>query len=157
MSHQLNILHEKNRNPVLKNLSRLAEILCIGMIISAILCSCGIRSLESDTKKISEPDFEIISEEALPSELLTIINERKEKSFKTTFEDGNGLYIVIGYGRQPTGGYSIKVNELYETKDSLHIETEFIGPSKNETVTQTVSYPYIVVKTTMIDKPVVFS
>ena len=153
----MNISNENHQKPDLKNLLRLAEILCLGMIISAILCSCGIRSSKSDTAKLRDLDFEIISEEAIPAELMTIINERKEKAFKTTFEDGNGSYIVIGYGRQPTGGYSIKVHALYETKDSLHIETEFIGPSKNETVTQTVSYPYIVVKTTLSDKPVIFS
>lgn len=37
-------------------------------------------------------------------------------------------YIIIGYGRQNHQGYSVKVNNLYETKNGIYIKTEFQGP-----------------------------
>ena len=138
------------------NCSKCVLSICMCITICAFLCSCSIRGSGEDSVKLRDLDFETVTEEALPHELKTIINNRKEQLFKTTYDDGSTLYIIIGYGKQPTGGYSIRVNELYETKDAVHLRTEFIGPSKNETVTQAVSYPYIVVKTSFVDKPVVF-
>lgn len=132
-------------------------LICMCIVMCGIFCSCSITGVSKENESDKEDvEFDIVSDEKLPSELKKIINERKEKLFKTTFEDGGDLYIVVGYGKQPTGGYSIKVNELYETNNGLYIKTEFMGPSKSETVTQAVSYPYIVVKTKYSDKPVVF-
>ena len=149
--------NEKTGKNVSEITSAFILMICMCMTICAILCSCSFQGSDTDSAKLRDMDFGIVPEENVPDELRAIIDKQKKKLFKTTFEDGKNLYIVIGYGKQPTGGYSIKVNELYETKNSLHIETEFVGPSKNESVTQAVSYPYIVVKTTFIDKPVVFS
>ncbi len=131
--------------------------ICLCVVVCGIFCSCSItgKSNENEGNK-KEAEFDIMPEERLPSELKKIINERKEKMFKTTFQDGDDLYIVVGYGKQPTGGYSIKVHELYETNNGLYIKTEFVGPSKSESVTQAVSYPYVVVKTKYVNKPVVF-
>ena len=51
------------------------------------------------------------------------------------------------YIEQPSGGYSISVNEFYETEESLFIDTTLIGPGKAENVTNTPTRPYIVIKT----------
>ena len=67
------------------------------------------------------------------------------------------LYIVVCYGAQPTEGYSIEVNELYESSNAIIVETTLIGPSRQEQVVDTVSYPYIVLKLENIDKTVVFN
>ena len=61
------------------------------------------------------------------------------------------MYIAIGYGEQPSGGYSISVNEFYETEESLFIDTTLIGPGKAENVTNTPTRPYIVIKTENIE------
>lgn len=67
------------------------------------------------------------------------------------------MYIAIGYGEQSGGGYSISVNEFYETEESVIIDTTLIGPGKAENVTNTPTRPYIVVKTQNIaDKMIEF-
>lgn len=130
-------------------------ILCFGVCVCAgILTGCNIET--NDDKKIGELDFTVIPEESIPAELKTIIDERKKEMFKTTYVDNDSLYIIIGYGSQPTGGYSIGINELYETKNGIYVKTEFLGPSKNEEVTQIVTYPYIVIKLDYIDKSIIF-
>lgn len=63
----------------------------------------------------------------------------------------------MGYGEQPSGGYSISVNAFYETEESLVIDTTLIGPGKAENVTNTPTQPYVVIKTENIaDKAIEF-
>ena len=85
-----------------------------------------------------------------------IVEEKKENAFKLTYNDDAYLYIVIGYGQQPQGGYSIAVNELYLTEDAIFVNTTLLGPESTSAAGQTPSYPYIVLKTDYLDKPVVF-
>ena len=62
----------------------------------------------------------------------------------------------MGYGTRPTSGYSIKVKALYETENAVYIQTELLGPSKEEKITEKQTYPYVVVKMEWIDKNIVF-
>ena len=54
------------------------------------------------------------------------------------------------------GGYSIRVNELYMTENSIVIDTELLGPDKEEQAGANPSYPFIVVKTEYSELPVIF-
>ena len=107
-------------------------------------------------EKIKDLECTVIPEDNLPEELFSMIEQKKTDSFKLTFEDKGFLYICVGYGTQATGGYSITVNDLYETSNAIYIDTNLIGPSPEEKSNPVPSYPYIVVKTEFIDKPVVF-
>ena len=91
-----------------------------------------------------------------PEELEEMIEEKGEEPFKLTYADDGTLYIAVGYGKQPTSGYSIKVTELYETENAIYIHTNLIGPAKDEKILERATYPYIVIKTEFIDKNVVF-
>ena len=53
-------------------------------------------------------------------------------------------------------GYSILVKKLTETKDKIFLNTELRGPSKEETVLEKPSFPYVVIKIENISKEVVF-
>ena len=76
--------------------------------------------------------------------------------FKLTYTDDQNLYIVVGYGEQETGGYSICIRNLYLTSNAIIFDTELIGPRKGETISKSPSYPYIVVKVELRDENVVF-
>ena len=113
------------------------------------------RGMEVDEKeKINDIEFTVVPEENIPKELKTLIDNKKKGEFIVSYGDKENLFIAVGYGEQPIGGYSIQVKELYETKNNIFIDTEFIGPSKSEDVSQTISYPYIVVQMEYIDKQV---
>ena len=92
----------------------------------------------------------------VPAELKQIITEKTAQPFKLTFSDEQNLYIVVGYGSQSTGGYSIAVNALYLTSNSIVIDTELLGPAKGENPAPETSYPYVVVKTENLENPVIF-
>ena len=92
----------------------------------------------------------------IPEALKEMIAEQKEEGFKLSYADQGELYIAVGYGTRPTSGYSIEVKELYETENAVYIQTELLGPSKEEKITEKQTYPYVVVKMEWIDKNIVF-
>ena len=126
------------------------------MLLCLMVMACGAKKSTDPMEKIKDLEFSVIAEDNLPEELLVMINEKKESSFKITFQDQGFLYICVGYGQQETGGYSISVKELYETANAIYVDTNLIGPSAEEKQHPTPSYPFVVVKTEYMEKPVVF-
>lgn len=108
----------------------------------------------NDGEKISNIEFSILDEDDAPQEVKDYIEEQKKEPFRFTYTNCEKYYIVIGYGEKPTGGYSVQVKELYETNKSIIVETELLGPSKDDVVSMALTYPYIIIQTEYIDKPV---
>ena len=69
-----------------------------------------------------------------------------EDGLKLTYLAEDALYVARGYGEQPSGGYSIAVDDLYLSGTDLCIKTTLIGPAADEKVTTAVTYPFIVLK-----------
>ena len=112
--------------------------------------------LGKEGEKVRELDSLIISEEALPSQLKELIDEKKEKEFQFTFSDQKNLYICIGYGKQETGGYSIVLNDLYLTDSEVIVDTTLLGPDQDAQAKKTATYPFIVIRTELVEQPVVY-
>lgn len=132
------------------------KVCMFAVMIFAMGITCGCSIEQSNQTKVSDLQYEIIAEEDVPEELLADIEERKAADFKMTYETDEYLYIVRGYGEQETGGYSIRLKDLYLTTNSVFFYTELIGPRKGETITKSPSFPYIVVRTDIQEKNVVF-
>jgi hypothetical protein len=126
------------------------------MIVITVLGLTGCKTEKTDIKKIKDLEFTVVEDADLPGELKEIIDEKKENPFKLSYSNKDNLYIVVGYGKQYSGGYSIAVDELYLTSNAIYIDTNLIGPSQKDVVTQGVTYPYVVVKLEFMDKSVVF-
>jgi len=127
-------------------------ILCISLL--CIAAGCAAEKLS--TEKLRDIEFTVVPKKDIPEELKKMIDEKGEDPFKLTYSDNGELYIAVGYGKQPTSGYSIEVKELYETKNAIYIHTNLIGPAKDEKILERATFPYIVVKVEFIDKNVVF-
>lgn len=130
-------------------------IIFVVTVLITLVCS-GCSLLSEERVKLRDLDFTVLAEEKIPEELLSIVNEKKAEPFKLTYSDRDYLYICIGYGEQATGGYSIAVNELYETDSAIYVNTELLGPAPEEKNNPTPSYPYIVLKTEYLDQTVIF-
>ena len=129
------------------------QVLVIGSIL-IFLSGCSVQT--NETEKLKDLEYTIVEDTELPEELQGILEEKKMESFKLTYEADDSLYLCIGYGEQDTGGYSIAVNELYLSENAIYFDTNLIGPDTSETALKSASYPYLVVKTEYLDKPVVF-
>ena len=132
-----------------------AIILIIIAAITIILFSCKITGTSS--KKVSDLDYTVVEDQDVPPELMKIITEKKENSLRLTYTTKDYIYIVAGYGKQTTSGYSIRLNEVYLGQNAIYIDTNLIGPSKGEEVNENATYPYIVIKIEKRDDPVVFN
>ena len=128
-------------------------ITCVMMM--CCLAGCAGETTEED--KLKDIDFTVVGEDQQPDSLKEIIAEKSAEPFQISYTLGEELYIAVGYGEQPSGGYSISVNAFYETDKSLVFDTTLIGPGKAENVKNTPTQPYIVVKTENIeDKAIEF-
>ena len=110
-------------------------------------------------EKIKDLEFTVLAEENIPEELQTVIAEKKSGAFKVTYQDNGFMYICVGYGEQVSGGYSITVDSLYLTENAIYVDTTLLGPDPVESAQNkknSPSYPYVVIKTEFVDKPVVF-
>lgn len=126
------------------------------MIITTTVAMVGCKKEDDEIKKIRDLDFTVVEDADLPGELKDLIDEKKAEPFKLSYSNKDNLYIAVGYGKQNTGGYSITVDKLYLTKNAIYIDTNLIGPSSDDVVSQNATYPYVVVKLEYIDKRVVF-
>lgn len=129
------------------------------VVILTVLCSqlcCAGCSKKETLEKTSDLEFTVVSGSDIPKELQTLIAERQKNSFELTYSDNACLYVIKGYGKQPSGGYSIIIHDFYQADEQLVFHTELYGPQKDEPVSDSPSYPYIVIKTEYRENPVVF-
>lgn len=130
-----------------------AIVICI--MAGGVLCGCGQTST-GQKEAGTECDYTVVATRDCPEEFLKNLEEKKINPFQMTYQDGTYLYMAVGYGEQKTGGYSILVKKLRETKDKIFLNTELRGPSKEEVVLEKPSFPYVVIKMENKSKEVVF-
>lgn len=135
-------------------LIRLVLILLI-FFISFWLSGCGFDNI--DREKIRDLEYSVVPEEDIPEEIFEKIMKEYEDFGRSAYICSDKLYIVVCYGAQPTEGYSIEVDELYESSNAIIVETILKGPSRQEKTEEKISYPYIVLKLEKNEKTVVFN
>ena len=128
----------------------LVSVICL----LCLLCGCSVKT--DDEEKIRDIDFTVVDKQEIPKELEEFIKEQGEEAFEITFGDEGYLYIVKGYGRQESTGYSIEVEECYETSELIHVKTSLLGPPKGEDILEKETFPYIVIKIEYSEKNVTF-
>lgn len=122
--------------------------------IFLMLCACSIQ--KDDMEKLRDIDYTVTDEHKLPVELKQYIEEVKKEPFEITYGDEGYLYIAKGYGAQKTNGYSIEVEECFETSNVICVKTNLLGPQKDEEIKEQETFPYIVLKIEYSDKSVVY-
>lgn len=128
----------------------------LGILMAACVLLSGCTLLSEEKIKLRDLDFTVLSEEKIPEELKTILEEKKSAPFQITYTDKQNLYICVGYGEQETGGYSIAVEDLYLTDANICVNTSLLGPDGSEKGEKSPSYPFIVLKTEFLEQTVIF-
>lgn len=121
-----------------------------------LFLTAGCVSRPQKTRKLRDLDYVIVDKDLIPAELQLLIEENKSMPFKLTYSDQGKLYIAEGYGAQPTTGYSVEVNGLYETEDAIYIHTNLLGPGKEEETQEISTFPYVAVQLDALEKKVMF-
>lgn len=128
-------------------------------LIWVLLCGMltGCQAIDDRTEKLADLDYTVLSPDEFPEELTKTLEEKKAEPFRLTYADEGYLYICVGYGQQETGGYSITVNEVYETANGIYVDTMLTGPGPEEEVSEAASYPMIILKLEDLGKSVIFA
>lgn len=129
-------------------------MLCFCFVLAALLftgCSKG-----EPKGKIRDLEFTVIEEDAVPKALADVIAKNKAKEMKLSYQNEGYLYISRGFGEQPTGGYSIAVQQCYLAEDGIHVKFELLGPPGDKEIKEEASYPYVVIKMEAVEGPIVF-
>lgn len=128
---------------------------CILLISLCFLTGCNIRLVSKEEEKKDVP-FVILGQEVIPKEVKELIESRKEEEIKLTYADQDKRYLIVGYGRQNQGGYSIYIQDLYETANSIVLDTALVPPKEKSKEKDVASYPVIVIQISEMALPVVF-
>lgn len=118
------------------------------------LSGCGLA--DAGTGKEEDIDYTVVESADVPVELAKLIEEKKGSTLRLTFTTKEYTYIVAGYGTQETSGYSIRVNDVYLTNSVICADFTLIGPTAAESVTETKTTPYIVIKIEKRDESIIF-
>ena len=126
---------------------------CMLLIFGLTAEGCSMVKIEEGE---STPlKYTVVDTTELPKSAQELIQEKKNDDFQITYQKGDILYLIRGYGKQMSGGYSIQVAELSASSTTIFFKTRLIGPEK-ENQSGAPSYPYIAVKINYMEEPVVF-
>lgn len=135
-------------------------VMTLMMVLGLVGCDMGIKIGDANQgagDKVRDLEYTILSEERMPKELVSLLEERQEEPFEMTYSDKEYLYICIGYGRQQYSGHSIVVNGLFLGENGILVDTSLIGPEAGKEKINTVQFPIIVLKTELIEDVPLFA
>lgn len=140
-----------------ENLFTVLMILIVSAAAIFMLSGCSMNT-KDPMAKVADLDYTVLAVENIPEEVLKETEQRKEDAFKLTFRDGENLYVCMGYGRQKSGGYSIRVLDFYEAENGIYVSAQLLGPGVEERKKEDGpgTCPYVVMKTEYREKPVIF-
>lgn len=133
---------------------RIVVLLCVMVLGVWLLSGCSIQKQQPE--KLEDLEYTIVTGEDIPEEFYKMLEEKKESPMMLTYLDPDALYLGVGYGVQPTAGYSIVVESLYLSPDGIYLDTTLIGPRADEMVAQVESFPYLVLRTERREESVIF-
>ncbi|WP_366183809.1 protease complex subunit PrcB family protein [Flavobacterium ovatum] len=126
------------------------------LLFSLMLVSCGSKVVKT-TK--TPPLYEVLTQQSTgganihfyeilsePNEIKMLQNDPflRNKISNTDIQKSN--FLILNMGEQATGGYSIGVERVEQTKDSIIVKIEELSPKLTDMVTQGITYPYCVIK-----------
>ena len=134
----------------------LQSILCIVALVGLCVALQGCKIENQEDKKVQDLDFTVLKDKEIPQDILDMIEGKKYEAFQFTKTSGPYTYLVVGYGKQNTSGYSIQVEDVYLGENSIYVKTALLGPKKDEAVSEVETFPYVVIKIEARDETVIF-
>lgn len=132
------------------------KIVCAVVIFLLTIQISGCEGNYKGSEKGLNLEYTVLGETKIPEEFLSQIEEKKAEKFELTYRDNEYLYIAKGFGEQKTSGSSISVTNLSCEDQTIYFESKLVIPQEKENLNSISSFPYIVIKTELIDFPVVF-
>ena len=94
------------------------------VLFSCLLYGCSIEKVRAGDGV--KPEYTVMKEEDFPEKVKELIAQNQETEFQMTYQDAGYLYLLKGYGKQETGGYSIQIEDLSLWENAIHLQTVLI-------------------------------
>ena len=119
---------------------------CLTLFFLCFSMLTGCRIVDVSEGEAKEVEYTVLGSDEIPEEVEKVLEEQGQEPFALAYESGGFLYLMKGYGRQNSGGYSIRVDSLYATGEVIHLQTTLEGPATREEQKGDGSCPSIVLK-----------
>lgn len=130
-----------------------SKLLCL-IITGIVVTGCAGKTQPKD--KLRDLEFSVLDEKDIPEPLMEVIQKNLKTEMKLSYQKDGELYLARGFGEQPTGGYSIAISQVYLAEDGIHGKFQLIGPEHGEKLTETPSYPYVVIQMEDLEESIHF-
>lgn len=132
------------------------KTIIIAMII-VLLVVAGFYAVKYMMKDDGNVAFETLSEEAIPQKIQDIMPRYKEHERALIMEVDKEIYAIAVMGTKPTGGYSVEIDKISQAEKegstTVTVYAKFKEPKPGEIVTEVITYPYVVAKTSLKELP----
>ena len=135
-------------------MNRSMVLLLLIVVLAGSIWGCG--RMRQKKEKEHGVEYTVLGEDQIPDEIRKVLDVKKQEEFQMTYQRGEELYLIRGYGKQMSGGYSIQVEEVSESENGVFCKTRLVGPDEKETGSEP-SYPCIVLRIGDTQKPVQFT
>jgi hypothetical protein len=138
---------EKSRN----NLIRIGIV-----VIAAAAIVIGLKVTGGNGG--GDVTFTQLTEEAIPQEITSqIIPEYRDMERALACVVDDKVYVMASRGEKPTTGYDISIDSITLAEDddvsNLTVNAVFTDPQEGASMTQEVTYPYVVAETDLTELP----
>lgn len=109
----------------------------------------GTADVDDDEDE-TELSIRTVSYNDLPEALQDEVDDLKSTKNYKAYEYGDYIYLLATLGKRSTGGYDIAIEKVYKVENDddyiLKAIVDIDEPDSDDAVTQSVTYPYTVVK-----------
>lgn len=133
------------------------KLFIIPMIALLVSCNCKKAAAEEGSME-KKPLFEVLSEsqyQGKEKESYEIIKD--QASLEALYQSVNDenipqidfakqRVVAVFLGQRNSGGHSIKVKEVNEKENKIHVMVDKMGPKPGENATMAITNPYSIVK-----------
>lgn len=90
------------------------------LMLLLMLGGCKLVRIEEGER--TSIKYTVVDHSQIPEQAAKLIEEKKEKEFQMAYQKGEDLYLIKGYGRQMSGGYSIQVTDLSASVNAVFLK-----------------------------------
>ncbi len=93
----------------------------------------------------------------LPAEVRSWAEVASRRRGEHVRHRGDHTYILVAWGEKPTGGYSVRVEEVARGRRGEVVVVRLTAPRPGDVVTQALTHPFDLVRTPRLKRPVIFA
>lgn len=93
---------------------------CMLLIFLLMAGGCSLVKIEEGER--TPLAYTVVETAELPSSAQEMIQEKKDRDFQMTYQKGDTVYLIRGYGKKMSGGYSIQVAELSVSSTAVFLK-----------------------------------